>query len=308
MSAASLQARLVSISANKSHLSPLKSHLSPLKPPTPSPLVAGLLAKNHDQHDIFFNKDHFHNHFPHTLLSQFALGAPTSRLKKEWELEDYLTPLGKKQPTDITDENWKEFIGKDEYYHNYRDFFTDKIKSKENIQKTLVEYALNEALLPSFVSGLFHPMIHTGYGVEFASHIVVAEGLAEACVHKPGFAPLVDFELYSGPATEEKTLIAIVNEIYHDKSLDDVIKYSFTNKSQAFFKSKKAIEAVKMYVMKWSFADSPEGIAKAYAELFELATHFMATSAFPPPHIVNNPKYKDKKLPPLLDFFMMYVP
>jgi len=101
-------------------------------------------------------------------------------------------------------------------------------------------------------------------------------------------------------------LIAIVNEIYYSKCLDDVIKFSDANKSQTFLQSKKAIEAVKMYVMKWSFDESPEGIAKAHAELFELVTHFMATSAFPPPHIVKDPKYKDKKLRPQLDFFMMY--
>src|SRR5271156_879774 len=46
--------------------------LSPLKSPVPTQLVKELLRKNDEEHDIYFGKNHFHNHFPHTLLSQFA--------------------------------------------------------------------------------------------------------------------------------------------------------------------------------------------------------------------------------------------
>jgi hypothetical protein len=299
MSGASVQARLASLSVGK-------QGLSPLKPPEPTPLVAGLLAKNNEQHDIFLGKSHFHNHFPHTLLSQFALGAPEPRLKKEWDNEDYLTPLGEKQNSEITDGNWKEFIGIDKYYHNYRDFFNAQI-AKDGAQKTIVKYALDPTLLPCFVSGAVHPMIHTGFGVEFSSDIVVAEGLAEACVHKPSFSPVVDIGLYSKPATDKKSPIEIAEEIRKDKTFDGVVKFSDSSKSEAFLKSKSSTEAVKQYVMKWSFDDSPAGIAKAYSELFTLVTNFVVTSAFPPPHIVNDPKYKDKKLRPLLDFFLMYT-
>src|SRR5436305_2109116 len=136
MSSAAVQSRLASLNINK-------SSLSPLKPPSPTPLVAELIERNNKEHDIFFGKDHYHNHFPHTLLSQFALGAPESRLKKEWELESYLKPLGEKQSTEITDDNWKDYIGIANFYHNYLDYFKDKIK-KDRVQKTVVNYALDE--------------------------------------------------------------------------------------------------------------------------------------------------------------------
>lgn len=299
MSATSVQSRLASLKISN------KDPLSPLKPPAPTALVTELLEKNDKEHDIYFNDDHFHNHFPHALLSQFGLGAPDSRLKKEWEIEDYLKPLGEKQPTEITDENWKEYIGVDVFYHNYLDYFKSKI-AKDGVQKTVVDYALDETLLPSLVSGAVHPLIHVGFGVEFGSEIVVAEGLAEACVHTPAFAPVVDPKLYSKPATDKKSLFAIVDEIYHDKSLDDVVKFVDFPKSRPLLESKKACDAIKQYVMKWSFDDTPEGLAKAYTELFELVTHFTVTSAFPPPRVVDNPKYKDAKFRPLLDFFLMY--
>jgi hypothetical protein len=240
------------------------------------------------------------------LLSQFALGAPEYRLQKEWEIEDYLSPLGEKQSTDITDDNWKEYIGIDKFYHNYRDYFNRKIE-KDGAQKTLVRYALDETLLPSFVSGAVHPMIHTGFGVEFSFDLVVAEGLAEACVHKPAFAPVVDVGLYSQAATDKKSLLEIVDEIRHDESFNGIVKFTDGNKSSAFFESKMASEKVKEYVMKWRLDSSPEGVSTASTELFELVTRLLVTSAFPPPHIVKDPKYKDKTLPPQLDFFFVYI-
>src|SRR5271169_5912857 len=103
MSVAAVQSRIASLSVNR-------DPLSPLKPPPPSAIVKELLVKNDTEHDIYFGKEHFHNHFPHTLLSQFALGAPESRLKKEWDIETF-NALPKKQSTAISDQNWKDHIG-----------------------------------------------------------------------------------------------------------------------------------------------------------------------------------------------------
>jgi len=299
MSAASVQSRLASMNVGK-------GPLSPLRPPTPTPLVKDLLRRNDEEHDIYFGENHFHNHFPHTLLSQFGLGAPESRLKKEWELEDYLNPISEKQPTEVTDNNWTEYIGTDKYYHNYLDYFKKKI-GQDGVQKTIVEYALDPALLASFVSGAVHPLIHVGFGLEFGSDIVVAEGLSEACVHSPAFAPVVDPELYSKPVTGDQSLLAIANHIRKDKTFDGVVRFTDGSKSTSVLKSKNATNAIKDYVMAWSFEETPEGYGKAWTELFELVVHFTCSSAFPPPHIENDPKYKDIQFRPVLDFFLVYV-
>jgi hypothetical protein len=297
MSAASVQSRLASMNVGK-------GPLSPLRPPTPTPLVKDLLKKNDEDHDIFFGDSHFHNHFPHTLLSQFALGAPESRLKKEWDIEDYLKPISEKQPTEITDNNWTEYIGKDTFYHNYLDYFKYKI-AQDGVQKTVVNYALDPALLASFVSGAVHPLIHTGFGLEFGADIVVAEGLAEGCVHSPAFGPVVDPELYSKPTKGEKSLLAIVEDIRKDKTFDGVVKFSDGSKSTSVLNSSKSTDAIKKYVMQWAFEETPDGFAKAWSELFEGVTHFTCSSGFAPPHIINDPKYKGLHFRPVLDFFLV---
>ena len=297
MSTGAAQSRLASLNINK-------GPLSRLEPPTASPLVKELLEKNDREHDIFFGKDHFHNHFPHTLLSQFALGAPEKRLKKEWEIEDYLKPLPEKQPTEVTDNNWKEFIGIDKYYPNYLQYFKEKI-AQDGVGKTVVKYALDETLLPSFVSGAVHPLIHTGFGLEFGQDAVVAEGLSEGCVHKPAFAPVVDIPMYSAKSTSGKDLLTIAKEVRKDKLFDDVVHFKDFPKSDPVLKSKNATERIKEYVMQWKIEESDEGYAKAWTELFEFTTHSTCSSAFPPPHIANDEKYKGKHLRPVLDFFLM---
>jgi hypothetical protein len=300
MSAAAVQSRLASLSVSA-------SPLSPLHPPNLTDRVKQLLRKNDEEHDIFFNDQHFHNHFPHTLLSQFALGAPDSRIEKEWKLEGYLSPLGPKQSPDITDDNWKEHIGVDKFYHNYLDYFKKKI-AKDGPENTVLKYAFDDAMLPSFVSGAVHPLIHTGFGVEFGSDILVAEGLAEGCVTGPSFAPVVDSVLYSKSSTDNKSLLEIAEEIRKDKTFDGVVKFSDFPKSEPLLRHKLACDRIKDYVMKWKIDESPGGFAKAWTELFELVTHFTVSSAFPPQHIAADPKYKDKELRPLLDFFLVYVP
>ena len=99
------------------------------------------------------------------MLSQFALGAEEARLKREVELEGHLDPLRPViSDTEITQRNWQKYIGKNEYYHNYLNFFEEQIRVYGGA-KSVIMYAFDPALLPSFVSGAVHPLIHTAFGV-----------------------------------------------------------------------------------------------------------------------------------------------
>jgi hypothetical protein len=122
--------------------------------------------------------------------------------------------------------------------------------------------------------------------------------------HKPGFAAAIDLDRYTKKdAKANKTLLEIVDEIYHDKVFDNVVNFKSFPKSDAVLNSKEAPGPIRDYVMKWDFDESPEGIAKAWTQLFEMVTHFLASAAFPPPEA--REKYKGK-LHPILDFFLMY--
>jgi hypothetical protein len=77
------------------------------------------------------------------------------------------------------------------YYDAYLTFFTDTLRQK-GTAATLEEYVFSQQanfdpardaegksqpeMLNRFINGLLHPLIHTGYGVEFGLPGMVVEG------------------------------------------------------------------------------------------------------------------------------------
>jgi hypothetical protein len=73
------------------------------------------------------------------------------------------------------------------YYKAYFNFFT-KVIGEKGIGKTLEEHVFskeantssngqNSLMLNRFMAILFHPLIHTSYGIEFGLEIIVVQGM-----------------------------------------------------------------------------------------------------------------------------------
>lgn len=79
------------------------------------------------------------------------------------------------------------------YYHAYLDFFSHRLQT-QGVASTLEEYLVGTAanlgvdesplvgtmqqmMLARFFAGIFHPLIHTGYGLEFGLPGIIAEGM-----------------------------------------------------------------------------------------------------------------------------------
>ncbi|KAF8621959.1 hypothetical protein AX15_007389 [Amanita polypyramis BW_CC] len=116
-----------------------------------------------------------------------------------------------KPPEDITKSNWKQHLGEDayvsnllsyqyililptSYYKAYLDFFT-KVVQEQGTSAVVHEYVFafdsnfshdgtDPAMLSRLLAAAFHPMILLGSGLEFGMPGLVAEGLAQAAVHK----------------------------------------------------------------------------------------------------------------------------
>ena len=58
---------------------------------------------------------------------------------------------------------------------DYYNFFEKEIKEK-TMQETFKTYAFHPKVFSRLYSGLFHPLIHTGYGLEFHLPLMLAEG------------------------------------------------------------------------------------------------------------------------------------
>ncbi|PRP81649.1 hypothetical protein PROFUN_01156 [Planoprotostelium fungivorum] len=252
-----------------------------------------LLESNHREHHIFFNEDHFHNHFPHALLTYYALGADDERLRRELTLEEFLPIVERKIP-EINEENWKDHIGDDSYYANYLHFFDQEVKKRGNLG-TLLRYALDDSLLPCLLSGAVHGLIHTGFGMEFERGDVLAEGLAEGCVHKPSCAPLLT-------TIHEKqlpafTAIDILNQIRADDRLNDLMSPKEKNKTDTTLK--KASPIIREYLSHWIIEETAPSISHHLRELRTVAAMVTTATAFDP----LNDTYERVRL----DFFLMHV-
>ncbi|ODN80020.1 hypothetical protein L202_03881 [Cryptococcus amylolentus CBS 6039] len=177
-----------------------------------------VLEENNRGYDIYESRRFAHNHFPHSLLTRYALGAPPHLLRKTWEHDkSHLVSLdprapdrkdvnADKLPDKIDRGNWGTFLGNKEYYSLYLPFFHSEI-ARLGSQGALIEYVFSpqanwEPFTPSaysstgkqskpktpnmlnrLMAGALHPMIHVGFGLEFVDPIVLAEGLAEAAIH-----------------------------------------------------------------------------------------------------------------------------
>lgn len=142
-----------------------------------------LLQENHCQWHCFFTAGGLHNHVSHHVLAAYSMGAPSSSLLAAYELHDQM-PMELPRFR-ITESNFGQYLGQDDAYSSYLAFFHSKIQessSAEVIERFVFSDSVHR-LLVRLVSGAIHPLIQMGHGVEFGLDALVAEGLAQACVH-----------------------------------------------------------------------------------------------------------------------------
>jgi hypothetical protein len=278
--------------------------VSLLDKPITNKHVLDLIERNHEEYDVFF-ANNLHNHFPHTLLSIYALGADDKRLDKEWDAETYRRPLAKQREYKLDETNWTACIGDSSYYPNYLSFFEGQIK-EHGVIPTLIKYGWSKELFGNLLAGVGHPLIHIGFGIEFDLPGVVAEGLAEACGQNNKLtAPLltrVDERLCG----ESRSMIELLQAIYRDPSLDGIITHSDEDKAQKVVNA--ASDTIKRYMDLWLLPVDEASVAKSMEDLYIGAMYLYATTAFGP-HATRDSKEQTTLDPNSvkLDFFLLHI-
>ncbi|KAG9048681.1 hypothetical protein FS837_012224, partial [Tulasnella sp. UAMH 9824] len=177
--------------------------------------IANLLRINNEKHHIFFNDKGFHNHLNSHLLAAYALGCSPELLSAVYRLQKGHLKPAFQSPREITENNWMEHVGKWNYYNAYMHFYASQIEAHGPVN-TLEKYIFSKEanltpegkrgpqMLDRFMSGLLHPMIHTGHWAEFHVPGILAEGLALASVttaQSPHLFP-PDFFDYETPLSQ----------------------------------------------------------------------------------------------------------
>ena len=262
---------------------------SPTISPEETRLVAELLEKDAKEHHMYFNDKGFHNHLTHMLLADYSLGASVKRLKEVYKQEDQMQ---RPKPQKHSDFKWTEHLGEKEYYSDYLDFMLKEVEKLGRIG-AIEKYAFDEEnnMLARFVGGVYHPMIHIGYGLEFGIDGMVAEGLAQMCTHADLNKALVPREIKTSKGVG-LTALDIAKAMIEDKHFDGIVKYEDDRKFMTFYDKKP--ELILEYAEKWSLSPDKEDLLDKVRELMILGVAVYA-----------GPQRPDKEV--VFDFFLMHA-
>jgi hypothetical protein len=120
-----------------------------------------LLKANHVNYAILWNDFQFDNHNSHILSSTYLLGANEIQLNEVYnnEIKD-LVPW-EPSPSEVIDEDWRDFLGDRHYQRAFVDYFEDKLAMefaydwKQELQHFL--FSGEEPLFHALVDGRRNP-------------------------------------------------------------------------------------------------------------------------------------------------------
>lgn len=124
------------------------------------------------------------------ILTAYSFGATKEKIQ---EIFDEHAEEQKPIPPplcEITRENYKDYLGKAEAYTSFFHFYQKEIEMYGSVD-TVRRFVWSGDMLARLIDGAYHPLIHIGYGLDFNSHMIVAEGLAMTACSDLMFSALV---------------------------------------------------------------------------------------------------------------------
>ncbi|KAI0152236.1 hypothetical protein F4776DRAFT_600727 [Hypoxylon sp. NC0597] len=217
-----------------------------------------LLKANHVNHAILYHNLEFHNHMPHILGSAYLLGADVQQLHKIYDAEAQELESWEPSPAEITQDDWKDFLGDPRYQRAYVDFFEDALALRHNYQwKGVVEeylYEGKEPLVNCLFGGLGHPLIHLGYAYELDSREIGIEALGMAATQYNFLHKYIDDPSYSKPSPiKSSSPLELFHKLANDHRLDGAFKESGAENIEPLFREHEDI--VLEYWNAWTLDD-----------------------------------------------------
>ncbi|KAF2013102.1 hypothetical protein BU24DRAFT_349713 [Aaosphaeria arxii CBS 175.79] len=183
-----------------------------------------LIKANHANHSVIYHELRFHNHTPHILGSAYILGATREHLIEIYEKEAEELEPWHDSPGEISQDDWRKFLGKREYQRAFVDFFEDQLVLRKYDWKALLnEYLFEgeEPLINGLISGLGHPLIHLGYAYELDSRTVAIEALALGTCFYSSLHKYIDDPSYTKPSpVHYSSLYDILKKVKEDARFD----------------------------------------------------------------------------------------
>lgn len=254
-----------------------------------------LLKANHINHSVIYNSLRFHNHTPHILGSAYILGADADQLNHIYETESKHLEAWRDSPGEISEHDWRDFLGKREYQRAFVDFFEDQlVKHGYDWHALLNEFLLSgkEPLINNLIAGLGHPLIHLGYAEELSSRTVAIESLALAACFYNDWHVFLDDPKYTKPASNPTdSLFTIIDRVSHDSKFDKLSDHQGTDNIDQLLKDETMAAATLEHWNSWQLKNPRD----QFAESQKLAVALLVAA--------QTPKDDDKSY----DFFAVHL-
>src|SRR3569833_2631355 len=108
-------------------LDPVEVHNVETDPDKRPRTLKHLLRANHVNHSIVYHNLQFDNHMAHILSSAYLLGASVSQLHHIYDEEAASLEPWRESPAEVTESDWRDFLGDKHYQRAYIDFFEDAL-------------------------------------------------------------------------------------------------------------------------------------------------------------------------------------
>lgn len=243
----------------------------------------------------------------HHLLSLYGTGADASQLQKGYDdnagYQRPVLPAHQRVAEDLqTWDHARKYLGGEQYYPDFLAFFQREI-SRKGWAVVISEYLLagTEAaddLLVRLHGSLLHPLIQLLYGMEWGQPAIVAEALAQACVHDAAFkeglfaAERIANEEYGVAGGGEKKAPSIASLLEEARG-DRELKAMVDSDSYGDWAVNGVPEALLRIISKVKVV--PGEVEERTAEMFNAAVFVAAGATFHPPKLNK------------FDFFLMWV-
>ncbi|KAH8747649.1 hypothetical protein F5883DRAFT_509639 [Diaporthe sp. PMI_573] len=243
----------------------------------------------------------------HHILALYGTGATAPVLQWAFDLRHELQrPVEPRHPDMISrlHQSWDhaaDYLGNEDHYPDFLAYFQDVINDRgyeQVVRDYLLKHtAASDDLLLRLHAGVLHPLLQLMYGLEWKQPAIVAEALAQTCVHEiEGLDQLLlpserDATQSSGEKPRMKAILDIYKDIAADPRFDGATLLSDESKIQDGI-LKRAKEPT-LSILRQVHVEDDE-LEERTAEMFHAITLVASSVALRPPCHV---KY---------DFFLMH--
>lgn len=114
----------------KIDIPPVEVHAIETDPEKRPRTLKHLLRANHVNHSVLYHNLQYDNHLPHILCSAYLLGAQPAQLHHIYEEESKTLEPWKDSPSEVIQDDWRDFLGDKRYQRAFVDFFEDALAMK----------------------------------------------------------------------------------------------------------------------------------------------------------------------------------